>query len=104
MSADFSVRVVPFDERVDEDGIVSYDAQDARPPEVAFAKGNGGTDFNAVLDYFRGKETFDSALMVLSDGFFKIERSCEMNTLFLVSEKRNMARLEPYGDVFYFDL
>jgi predicted metal-dependent peptidase len=104
MSSDFSVRVVPFDDRVDEEGIVSYDAQEAKPPEVAFAKGNGGTDFNAVLEYLGGSDAFDSALMVLSDGFFKIERSCELNTLFLISEKRNMTRLEPYGDVFYFDL
>jgi predicted metal-dependent peptidase len=104
MSADFSVRVVPFDDRVDASDVVSYDAQDAKPPEVAFAKGNGGTDFNALLEYLRGSDTFDSALMVLSDGFFKIGRSCEMNTLFLISEKRNMARLEPYGDVCYFDL
>ena len=104
MSSDFSVRVVPFDESVDERSVVSYDAQDAKPPEVAFAKGNGGTDFNAVLGYLKGRDTFESALMVLSDGYFKIERPCEMSTLFLVSEKKNMKRFESYGDVFYFDL
>ena len=104
MSSDFSVRVVPFDESVDERSVVSYDAQDAKPPEVAFAKGNGGTDFGAVLEYLKGRDTYESALMVLSDGYFKIERPCEMSTLFLVSEKKNMKRFESYGDVFYFDL
>jgi predicted metal-dependent peptidase len=104
MSADFSVRVVPFDDSVDESAIVCYDAQDVRAPEVAFAKGNGGTDFGVVLEYIKDKVDHESALMVLSDGLFRIERACEMNTLFLISEKKNMSRLEPYGDVFYFDL
>ncbi len=104
MSADFSVTVVPFDDAVDPASVVRYDAQDARPPEVAFAKGNGGTEFGALLEYLRGRESHNGALMVLSDGFFRIERSSELSTLFLVSEKRNMKRLEPYGDVFYFDL
>jgi len=104
MSADFSVRVVPFDDRVDPASVVFYDSQDARPPEIAFAKGNGGTDFGAVVEYMKDRQSHESALMVLSDGFFRIERACETATLFLISEKRNMKRFEPYGDVFYFDL
>lgn len=104
MSSDFHVTVVPFDEEVDEEAIVIYDAQAAVVPEVAFAKGNGGTDFGVVLAYLEGKGSHESALMVLSDGMFKIERSCEMNTLFLISEKKNMKRFEDHGDVFYFDL
>ncbi len=104
MSADFSVTVVPFDDAVDTAAVVRYDAQDARPPDVAFAKGNGGTEFGAVLEYLKGKDISDSTLMVLSDGFFRIAQSSEMSTLFLISEKKNMKRLEPYGDVFYFDL
>jgi predicted metal-dependent peptidase len=71
---------------------------------MAFAKGNGGTEFGAVLEYLKGRNSFESTLMVLSDGFFKIERACEIGTLFLISEKKNMKRLESYGDVFYFDL
>ena len=104
MSADFSITVVPFDDTVDPASVVRYDAQDARPPEVAFAKGNGGTEFGALLEYLRGRESHNGALMVLSDGFFRIERSSELSTLFLVSEKKNIKRLESYGDVFYFDL
>jgi len=46
----------------------------------------------------------NSILMVLSDGLFKIERTPEINTLFLVSQKQNIKRLEAFGDVFYFDL
>lgn len=104
ISSDFSVTVVPFDESVDENSVVMYDSQSVKPPEVAFAKGNGGTEFSAVIEYLKDKNSFESTLMVLSDGFFKVERASEMNTLFLISEKKNMKRLEQYGDIFYFDL
>jgi predicted metal-dependent peptidase len=104
MSADFSVSVIPFDESVDEASIVSYDAQSLKPPTLSFAKGNGGTEFTPVLEYLQHKNSYESLLMVLSDGFFKIEKAAEMSTLFLVSEKRNMKRFERYGDVVYFDL
>ncbi|MEA1919526.1 MAG: VWA-like domain-containing protein [Campylobacterota bacterium] len=104
MSSDFSISVIPFDEAVDEASIVSYDAAALKPPSLAFAKGNGGTEFAPVIEYLKDKNTHESALMVLSDGFFKIEKASEMSTLFLVSEKRNMKRFERYGDVFYFDL
>jgi len=104
MSSDFSVCVIPFDDSVDENAVVTYDAQAPKPPEIAFAKGNGGTEFGAVVEYLKGRNSHESTLMVLSDGFFKIERACEIGTLFLISEKKNMKRLESYGDVFYFDL
>lgn len=103
MSSDFSVNVIPFDDTVDPQSIVSYDAQELKP-EIAFEKGNGGTLFDPVVQYLKKKSALDSTLMVLSDGFFKIEEAPPINTLFLVSEKQNMKRFEAYGDVFYFDL
>jgi len=103
ISTDFKVTVIPFDDEVDKAKIVTYDAQDLKP-EVAFEKGNGGTLFEPVLDYLKTAEEAAATLMVLSDGFFRIERASHLSTLFLISEKRNMKRLEPYGDVFYFDL
>ena len=104
MSTDYQVMVIPFDESVDEQKIVRYDAQAAKVPELAFEKGNGGTLFTPVLEYLKKVSEMESILMVLSDGLFKIERAPQMNTLFLISEKQNMKRLESYGDVFYFDL
>lgn len=103
MSADFTVTVVPFDEKVDEARIITYDSGEIRPV-IAFEKGNGGTQFPPVLEYMRKHADMGATLMVLSDGLFKIERAPEINTLFLISEKQNMKRLDPYGDVFYFDL
>ena len=103
ISTDFRVTVVPFDEAVDKERIITYDAQDLKP-EVIFDKGNGGTLFAPVLEYLDTAEEMGSILMVLSDGFFRVERAARIPTLFLISEKRNMKRLENYGDVFYFDL
>ncbi len=104
MSSDFEVRVVPFDDAVDPASVVHYDAQAARPPDVAFEKGNGGTEFGALAGYLKPRLTPQMLVMVLSDGFFKIEKALEASTLFLISEKKNMKRLSPYGDVVYFDL
>lgn len=103
ISTDFRVTVVPFDEAVDKERIITYDAQDLKP-EVIFDKGNGGTLFAPVLEYLDTADEMGSTLMVLSDGFFRVERAARIPTLFLISEKRNMKRLENYGDVFYFDL
>lgn len=103
ISTDFRVTVIPFDDAVDKTKVVTYDAQDVKP-DVAFEKGNGGTLFAPVLEYLKTAEDAASTLMVLSDGFFRIEQASHLQTLFLVSEKRNMKRFEAYGDVFYFDL
>ncbi len=104
MSSDFSVSVIPFDESVDVSAIVSYDSQSAKPPDIAFAKGNGGTDFAPVLEYLKSAPIHQSAVMVLSDGFFKIKNAAEMPMLFLLSEKKNLSRFERFGDVAYFEL
>jgi len=103
MSSDFSVRVIPFDESVDARSVVTYDSQNTRAV-VAFEKGNGGTLFEPVMNYLRELSEPQTLLMVLSDGLFKIEKAPEIGTLFLISDKRNMKKLESYGDVFYFDL
>jgi len=103
ISTDFKITVVPFDDRVDESRVVSYKAQEIKP-NIAFHKGNGGTIFEPVLEYINRISNMESTLIVLSDGLFKIERTPEINTLFLVSERKNMKKLETFGDVFYFDL
>jgi len=103
MRSDFKVTVIPFDESVAVEKILTYDAQEMNPV-VMFEKGNGGTLFEPVVKYLNRASEMESTLIVLSDGFFKIESAPPMNTLFLVSEKQNMKRFEAYGDVFYFDM
>lgn len=103
ISSNFTVTVIPFDDRVDMAKIVTYDAQDQQP-KIAFEKGNGGTQFQPLLKYLQHAPHPNATLIVLSDGFFKIEQAPPLVTLFLVSEKRNMKHFKRYGDVFYFDL
>lgn len=103
MSSDFEVSVVPFDESVDINKIVNYNSQDIKP-ELSFEKGNGGTLIEPLFEYLKKSAEPNSTLMVLSDGLFKIKKSAEINTLFLISQKKNIKNIEPYGDVFYFDL
>ena len=103
VSTDYEVKVIPFDEKVDSDKIVTYDAMDIRP-QIAFEKGNGGTEYYALLEYVKSAVDSYTTLIVLSDGFFKIEEPPPVNTLFLISQKQNIKRLERYGDVFYIDL
>ncbi len=103
MSIDFKVTVVPFDDSVDPASVVTYDAQQILPA-IAFEKGNGGTLFEPVADYLNRRIEPGAMLMVLSDGFFRIEEAPPIQTLFLVSKKVNIPRFKKYGDVFYFDL
>lgn len=103
MSRDFEVSVIPFDERVYVEEKRNYDAQSLLP-EICFAKGNGGTQFNPVLDYLNNHAGGKNLAVVLSDGFFTVEKTPPLQTLFLLSEKQNLKRFERYGDVVYFDL
>ncbi|MDP2193157.1 MAG: VWA-like domain-containing protein, partial [Alphaproteobacteria bacterium] len=99
---DFEVSVIPFDEQVAYDEKVTYNAQDICP-KVVFAKGNGGTQFEPVLEYLNTHAGEKNLAIILSDGYFKIEKAPAIQTLFLLSEKKNIKRFESYGDVIYFE-
>lgn len=105
ISSDFEVEVVPFDEEIYPEMIVHYDAQSERK-EIAFSKGNGGTRFAPVTAYLDSKQMLNNRtlLIVLSDGYFTIEKSPEIETIFLISEKKNLSRFAKYGTPIQFDL
>jgi len=103
MSHDFEVNVIPFDERIYTEEKKSYDAQSILP-SIGFAKGNGGTKFEPVLEYLNLHSGEKSLAIILSDGYFTVEKAPAMQTLFLLSEKKNCKRFERYGDTVYFDL
>ncbi|MCX6074861.1 MAG: VWA-like domain-containing protein [Campylobacterales bacterium] len=103
MSHDFEVSLLPFDERVADEEVVRYDAQGILP-SIRFAKGNGGTQFTPVLNYLNLHAGEKNLAIILSDGYFTIDKAPAMQTLFLLSEKKNLKRFERYGDVIYFDL
>ena len=66
--------------------------------------GYAAQEVEASVIGFPTKDIYEGNWMVISDGFFKIEQPSELKTLFLVNEKKNMKRLEKYGEVFYVDL
>jgi predicted metal-dependent peptidase len=105
ISSDFEVEVVPFDEKIYPEMITRYDAQSIKK-EVAFSKGNGGTLFDPILEYVESMHTMEARrlLIVLSDGFFRIEKSPPIETIFLISEKKNLSRFRDYGTPIQFDL
>jgi len=103
ISHDFEVSVIPFDEQVAIEEMVSYDAQ-GMLPNIRFAKGNGGTQFDPVLEYLDTHAGEKNLAVILSDGYFTVDKSPTVQTLFLLSEKKNLKRFERYGDVVYFDL
>ena len=103
MSHDFEVSVLPFDERVADNELIRYDAQGILP-NIRFAKGNGGTQFDPVLNYLNLHNGEKNLAIILSDGYFTIDKAPAIQTLFLLSEKKNLKRFEHYGDVIYFDL
>ncbi|WP_299803041.1 VWA-like domain-containing protein, partial [Sulfuricurvum sp. RIFOXYD2_FULL_44_160] len=103
LSHDFEVSVIPFDERVYSEEKKSYDAQGILP-QIEFAKGNGGTQFSPVLEFLNSHAGEKNLAVILSDGYFTVDKAPAMQTLFLLSEKQNLKRFERYGDVVYFDL
>jgi predicted metal-dependent peptidase len=103
MSHDFEMSVIPFDEQVYSEEIKSYDAQSILP-NISFAKGNGGTQFEPVLEYLKLHAGEKNLAIILSDGYFTVEKAPAMQTLFLLSERKNLKRFERYGDAVYFDL
>ncbi|MDP3587191.1 MAG: VWA-like domain-containing protein [Sulfuricurvum sp.] len=103
ISHDYEVSVIPFDERVYSEEIKSYDAQSILP-NIRFKKGNGGTQFAPVLEYLNTHAGEKNLAIILSDGYFTVEKAPAMQTLFLLSEKKNLKRFERYGDAVYFDL
>lgn len=103
MTHDFEVSVIPFDERVYIEELKSYDAQSILP-NISFAKGNGGTQFEPVAEFLDQNGGDKNLAIILSDGYFTVEKPPVMQTLFLLSEQKNCKRFERYGDVVYFDL
>lgn len=104
---EYSVTLLPFDLHVKEELIVSFDSFNPINSENLFIpKSDGGTNFNAVLDFIDTHYAIRSEqlLMVLSDGEFDIGRSLVCETLFVLSQKKNGAKFERYGRVIQFNL
>jgi predicted metal-dependent peptidase len=102
---EYSVVVVPFDIEVKEDNIVKFDSFNPVDEESFFiVKSDGGTDFNKALLYLQERMSRDSLLIVLSDGEFEIGRDLGVNTLFIITQNRNLKKFKSYGRVVQFKI
>lgn len=103
---EYKITVLPFDKFVKVDHIISFDSFNPLNDEQLFIpKSDGGTDFDEVLRYLKTTEIRgDNLLMVLTDGEFDISESLICQTLFIISEKKNLLKFEKYGRVLEFNI
>lgn len=104
---EYKVKVLPFDLKVKEEHIIEFDSfSPLIEDELFIPKSDGGTDFDEVLRYLKKSSEIrsDNLLMVLSDGEFEISESLVSNTLFIISEKKNIKRFERFGRVIQFNI
>lgn len=104
---EYKVQVLPFDLKVKEEHIISFDSfNPLLESDLFIPKSDGGTDFDEVLRYLKKSSEIrsDNLLMVLTDGEFEISESLVCKTLFIISEKKNIKRFESFGRVIQFDL
>lgn len=103
---EYDAKVIPFDSVVREDLILEFDAFTPVDKEsLKIPKSDGGTNINAVFEYVdkNGGYMEKTVLLVLSDGYFEISKTVKTDALFLLTEKKNMSRHEPYGRVVFYD-
>jgi len=104
---EYKVSVLPFDLKVKEEHIIKFDSFNPLNQEELFIpKSDGGTDFDEVLKYLKKSSEIrsDNLLMVLSDGEFDISEYLVSNTMFIISDKKNIKKFERYGRVIQFNL
>jgi len=104
---EYKVTVLPFDIKVKEEHIINFDSFNPLVEDDLFIpKSDGGTDFDEVLRYLKKSSEIrgDNLLMVLTDGEFELTESLVCNTVFIISEKKNIQRFERFGRVIQFNL
>lgn len=102
----FTLRIVPFNEKVEEAFVTEIDSFAGFDPASLFIKkSEGGTSFLAVLEYLKTLNISEyKACIVITDGLFELEETPFIETLFLITQKRNIERLGRYGRAVGFKL
>ncbi|XPV69870.1 MAG: DUF2201 family putative metallopeptidase [Halarcobacter sp.] len=104
---EYKVTVLPFDIKVKENHIINFDSFNPLVEDDLFIpKSDGGTNFDEVLRYLKKSSDIknDNLLMVLTDGEFELTETLVCNTVFIISEKKNIQRFEKFGRVIQFNL
>lgn len=103
---EYKITVLPFDKFVKTEHIINFDSFNPLNDEQLFIpKSDGGTNFDEVLRYLKTTEIRgENLLMVLTDGEFDIYESLVCQTIFVISEKKNLSKFSKYGRVLEFIL
>lgn len=104
---EYKIDILPFDLKVRNEYIISFDSfNPLSSKELLIPKSNGGTSFDELLRYLKKSSEIrnDSLLIALTDGEFEMSESLLCNTLFIISNKKNLRKFEPYGRVIQFNL
>ena len=103
---EYSITVLPFDNKVLDDLILKIDTyHELQDEELLIPKGDGGTNFDSIIEYMnREDNASNSILLVLSDGEFEITLPLYIETLFLLTNRKNLGRFERYGKTINFTL
>lgn len=103
---EYKITVIPFDKSVKQDFIMTFDSfNPIDDGKLLIPKSDGGTNFNEVLRYLKTTDIrSQNLLMVLSDGEFDITEAMVSQTLFVISQSKNMAKFESYGRTIQFKL
>lgn len=102
----FTILIVPFNEKVEEEFVTEIDSfAGFDASQLLIKKSEGGTDFYSVLEYLKKRNANDyNVCVVITDGLFELDRVPFIETLFLVTQKRNIERLGQYGRAVRFKL
>ena len=104
---EYKIDILPFDLKVKEEYIISFDSFNPLiSDELLIPKSNGGTNFDELLIYLRKSSEVrnDSLLIALTDGDFEMSESLLCNTLFIISNKKNLRKFEQHGRVIQFNI
>ncbi|MDD2698835.1 MAG: hypothetical protein PHF17_08555 [Arcobacteraceae bacterium] len=104
---EYKMVILPFDLKVKVDFIKEFDSFNSiNKDDFLIPKSDGGTDFDEVIRYL--KKSTDSRsenlLLVLSDGEFELNESLVCETVFIISDKKNLQKFQHYGRVIEFIL
>ena len=104
---EYKIDILPFDLKVRSEYIISFDSfNPLSNKELLIPKSNGGTSFDELLRYLKKSSEVrnDSLLIALTDGDFEMSESLLCNTLFIISNKKNLRKFESHGRVIQFNI
>lgn len=104
---EYKIDILPFDLKVRSEYIISFDSfNPLSSKELLIPKSNGGTSFDELLRYLKKSSEIrnDSLLIALTDGEFEMSEALLCNTLFIISNKKNLRKFESHGRVIQFNI